>query len=112
MARIKELYTKLPKSKFDLFSYEIDWESLFDQDVISRICKPWIGKKIKELMGVEEPTMINMVVKLLLQKCTQDTLLKKISSILDDASEEFVEKLWKLIVFEDIKIKDGIYSLN
>jgi len=101
---------KLPKSKEDLLAYEINWESLFDQEVISKICKPWIGKKIKEYMGVEEPTMINMVVKLLLQKCSQEQLLKKISGILDDASEEFVEKLWKVIVFEDMKIKDGIYN--
>jgi hypothetical protein len=34
-------------------------------------------------------------------------LFGKIESILDDASEEFVEKLWRLIVFEDLKIKNA-----
>ena len=61
-------------------------------------------------MGVEEPMMISIVVKLLNQKCTHDKLLEKMSSILDDASQEFVKKLWKLIVFEDLKIKAGLYN--
>jgi hypothetical protein len=31
-------------------------------------------------------------------------------NIMDDACEEFVEKLWKVIVFEDMKIRAGMYS--
>ena len=56
-------------------------------------------------MGAEEQSMINIVVKLLKQKCTDRQLFGKIENILDEASEEFVEKLWRLIVFEDLKIK-------
>jgi len=39
-------------------------------------------------------------------------LLNKISNILDDASEEFVEKLWRVLVFEDMKLRAGFrYTL-
>jgi hypothetical protein len=69
-----------------LFAYSLDWNKLNDANVVNRICRPWIAKKIKELMGVEEPMMINIVVKLLLQKCSHSQLLHKIESILDDAS--------------------------
>lgn len=110
LERIKALYQQLPKSQDALYKYEIDWESLFANEVITKICTPWIGKKILDLMGVEEPTMITIVVRLLQQKCSQQQLLNKITNILDDAAPEFVEKLWKVIVFEDMKIKDGIYS--
>ena len=57
---------RLPKTTEDLFAHNIDWDKLISADIILRICKPWIGKKIKEYMGVEEPMMINIVVKLLL----------------------------------------------
>ena len=61
-------------------------------------------------MGAEEPTMINIVVKLLMQKCTKDQLLNKIQDILDEAAEEFVEKLWRVLVFEDMKVQAGLYG--
>ena len=97
----------LPKQVDQLFAYELDWNRLNEANVVNRICRPWIAKKIKELMGVEEPMMINIVVKLLMQKCTHTQLLQKIESILDEASQDFVEKLWRVIVFEDIKLKNG-----
>ena len=61
-------------------------------------------------MGAEEPMMINIVIKLLKQKCTETQLLNKIQNILDEASEEFVEKLWRVLVFEDMKIEAGLYE--
>jgi len=30
---------------------------------------------------------------------------------LDEASEEFVEKLWRVLVFEDMKIEEGLYKM-
>ena len=68
----------MPKSKEEIFAYAIDWPSLLQYDIIQKICKPWVGKKIFEYMGVEEPTMINIVLKLLNQKCTEKQLLSKI----------------------------------
>ena len=108
MLKIKDLYKQLPSKKEELFAYQLDWASLLDYSIITKICRPWIAKKIKEYMGVEEPMMINIVLKLLNQKCTDKQLLGKINNILDDASEEFVEKLWRVLVFEDMKIKAEI----
>lgn len=45
---------KLPKSKEDIFKYQFNWNNLFKYDVIEKVGRPWIGKKIKEYMGVEE----------------------------------------------------------
>ena len=97
----------IPQKKQELFEYKLDWNLLFENETIEKVCRPWIAKKIIEYMGAEEQSMINIVVKLLKQKCTDRQLFGKIESILDDASEEFVEKLWRLIVFEDLKIKNA-----
>jgi hypothetical protein len=107
--QIKQLYMQMPKQKDELYSYEIDWESLFDHELIQSVCRPWIAKKINEYMGEEEPLMINIVIKLLMQKCTSEQLFNKMQNIMDDACDEFVEKLWRVIVFEDIKIKAEMY---
>lgn len=95
----------IPSKKQELFEYKLEWNLLFENEIIEKVCRPWIAKKIVEYMGTEEQSMINIVIKLLKQKCTDRQLLGKIENILDDASEEFVEKLWRLIVFEDLKIK-------
>lgn len=100
----------MPKKKEEIFAHQLKWQSLFDHNIIEQICRPWIAKKIREYMGAEEPMMINIVIKLLKQKCTETQLLNKIQNILDEASEEFVEKLWRVLVFEDMKIEAGLYN--
>ena len=100
----------MPKQMEEIYKYQLDWNSIFDYNIIEKICRPWIGKKIKEYMGNEEQLMINIVIKLLNQKCTEKQLFNKIQNILDEESQEFVDKLWKVLVFEDMKIKDGIYD--
>lgn len=102
----------MPKTKEKLFEYEIEWQGLFDCNIIQLVCRPWIAKKILEYMGEEEPVMINIVVKLLNQKCSSEQMRSKMQDIMDDACDEFVEKLWKVIVFEDVKIRAGVYNLN
>lgn len=68
--KIKELYKELPKKKEELFDYTLDWDSLLKYEIINKTCRPWIAKKINEYMGAEEQSMIQLVLKLLNQKCT------------------------------------------
>jgi hypothetical protein len=37
-------------------------------EVIERVARAWIGKKIKEYMGVEEQSVVNMIIKILNQR--------------------------------------------
>lgn len=34
-------------------------------EVLDKVARPWIGKRIKEYMGVEEPSVIQHIVKIL-----------------------------------------------
>jgi hypothetical protein len=43
----------------------LNWGSLIKHEVIEKIGRPWIGKKIKEYMNVEDQAVINMIVKVL-----------------------------------------------
>ena len=89
-----------------MFAYDLDWDKLFQAKVLKRVFRPFVGKKIEELMGVEEESIIEIIVKLLEKRCTPAILLKKIGTILESDAPGFVEKLWRVVVFEDMKIKE------
>lgn len=94
MERTKELYKRLPKSKEDVFNYRINWNALYKFDVIEKVARPWIGKKLKEYVGEEEYSFIQLVIKKLNSKCSPEDVKKIASGFLDKESEEFVMKLW------------------
>jgi hypothetical protein len=48
----------LPKEKEEIFKYQLNWSALARHEVFDKVCRPWIGKKIKEFMGVEELSVI------------------------------------------------------
>jgi hypothetical protein len=37
--------------------------------------------------------------------------MSKVGGILDEDSEEFVFRLWQVVLFEDLKSKGGVYDL-
>ena len=60
----------MPKGKEAIFAHSLDWDILLQFDVINKVCRPWIAKRVKEYMGDEEDTMIMIVIALLNQRCT------------------------------------------
>ena len=45
---------RLPREREEVFRVEIDWNQLINMGVIERVVRPWVAKKIKEYLGVEE----------------------------------------------------------
>jgi hypothetical protein len=79
--------------------------------VLERLGRPWIGKKIKDYMGVEEPTVVQMILRLLQGKgLTPQALRDKLKDVLDEKTEEFVMRLWQTLLFEQMKIEEGLYE--
>ena len=62
--------------------------------MIERIVRPWVAKKIKEYLGVEEEAMIRLVINHVTNRLSAQSLLDKVAPILDDVAEIFVIKLW------------------
>ena len=93
----KEIYLRLPKARDEIFAAEIDWEALRAHNVVELKAKPWITKKIKEYLGVEEFAMISLVmghISSTTQPVSIESLLAKVGDILDEVAEQFVIKLW------------------
>ena len=52
-----------------------------------------------EYLGEEEADMIRFILRELNNKTTPQSLLEQIADVFDDVAEEFVMKLWKMLVF-------------
>ena len=108
LEKSKELYMKMPKKKKDIFEYNLDWSILFKHNTLERVVRPWLAKMVKKYLGQEEESMVSMVLKKLQQKVQPKILIQEIEKILDDDSEEFVQKLWQTLIFEDMKGREGL----
>ncbi len=69
-----------------------------------------MGKKIKEYMGVEDQTVVQMIIKVLNSRPSVQQLREKLKNVLDDKTEEFVVKVWQSMLFEQMKAEEGLYS--
>ena len=52
----------LPKEKDQIYAFELQYEVLEEHTIVERIVRPWVAKKIKEYLGVEEEAMIRLVI--------------------------------------------------
>ncbi len=78
----------LPKAKEEILSHSLDFTAMQTLNLLEKVVRPWVAKKIKELLGVEEQAMINLVlVHLKSGTATSDSMMAKVGGILDEDSE-------------------------
>jgi RNA-binding protein 25 len=109
--KTKQIYLSLPKGRDEILGCSLDFAAMQPLNLLEKVVRPWVAKKIKELLGVEEQAMINLVVGHLKSgSATSESMMTKVSGILDEDSEQFVLKLWQVLIFEHLKVKGGIYN--
>ncbi|KAK7407260.1 hypothetical protein VNO78_09013 [Psophocarpus tetragonolobus] len=103
----KQLIDMIPKTKEELFSYEIDW-TVYDKHQLHERMRPWISKKIKEFLGEEETTLIDYIVSSTQEHVKASQMLERLQIILDEEAEMFVLKMWRMLIFEIKKVETGL----
>ncbi|XP_058193203.1 RNA-binding motif protein 25 isoform X7 [Rhododendron vialii] len=103
----KQLIDLIPKTKDELFSYEINW-AIYDKNELHDRMRPWISKKITEFLGEEETTLVDFIVSSTQEHVKASEMLGRLQSILDDEAEMFVLKMWRMLIFEIKKIETGL----
>ncbi|CAJ2647574.1 unnamed protein product [Trifolium pratense] len=106
-AKAKQLIDTIPKTKEELFSYEIDW-AVYDKHQLHDRLRPWISKKIKDFLGEEENTLIDYIVSSTQEHVKASQMLDRLQIILDDEAEMFVLKMWRMLIFEIKKVETGL----
>jgi RNA-binding protein 25 len=101
--RQKLLVDQIPTEKNEVFAYPIDWLKADRIDVIDKSMKPWIQKKVVEYLGEEEETLISFILSKLKSHCSPENLLKELEAVLEEDTEPFVIKLWRMLIFMLLK---------
>lgn len=96
---IKNLIEKIPTVKDELFAYPLKWD-IVDQGLVDKRIKPWVNKKIFEYIGEEEETLVDFICSKVLSKCNAKRILEDVAMVLDEESEVFVVKMWRLLIYE------------
>ena len=60
-------------------------------------------KRTKEYLGEEVESLTSFIVTQLKSRCRPQELLEELSTILEDDSEAFLLKLWRMIVYYSLK---------
>ncbi|XP_019171232.1 PREDICTED: RNA-binding protein 25 isoform X2 [Ipomoea nil] len=105
----KQLIDMIPKTKNELFSYEINW-AIYDKNELHERMRPWIAKKITEFLGEEEPTLVDYIVSSTQEHVKAAEMLERLQAILDEEAEMFVLKMWRMLIFEVKKVETGLAS--
>ncbi|MED6143664.1 hypothetical protein PIB30_007964 [Stylosanthes scabra] len=103
----KQLIDMIPKTKEELFSYEINW-AVYDKHQLHDRMRPWISKKIEEFLGEEENTLIDYIVASTVEHVKASEMLSRLQMILDEEAEMFVLKMWRMLIFEIKKVETGL----
>lgn len=98
----------MPQTKQDLWSYPVDWEMLSKSVIIERKIRPWLHKKSIEYMGEVEDNFINIIEIRLVKSSRPERIVRDLRELLEEEAEDFVVKLWKMLIFELLKLKNGI----
>jgi RNA-binding protein 25 len=101
----KKLVSLLPKTLSELIQYPIKWEAFeyASSETHDRI-SAWIDKKITEFMGGEEPSFCAFIVEQVRSQTSPGDMLKSLQSVLDEDTEDFVRKLYQVLIYETEKI--------
>jgi RNA-binding protein 25 len=85
----KQIFEMIPKSKEDLFKFSIDWSVVYKYNILENKIKPWLGKKLKEYIGEDEPNLIAMIIKKLGNKASPYEIMEKIKVVFDEDTEVY-----------------------
>ena len=98
----------LPRSKKDIFAYKMDYSVLEKYDINERTIRGWLEKKMVAYLGNQEDSMIALILALIGKRVGPNEIMKQIQLVFEEKTEEFVMNLWKALIFEDMKGREGL----
>ncbi|EUT90110.1 hypothetical protein PFAG_01310 [Plasmodium falciparum Santa Lucia] len=112
----KKILEKVPSSEEHIFNFPIEWNIPNFKNNISTKLKPWIYKKITEYIGADEKDIIeeisNYFVKQILNETSPKNMLVEAEKFLDSDGKIFILNMYKLIIFEQLKVQNEIQNKN
>jgi len=102
---MRRLIQQVPTDKAKAFAYDIDWQSVHDHNIIEKKLRPWVKKKVTEYLGAEEQGMIEFIMRKVASHTKPDLILSELEGFLDEEAENFTLKMWRMLIFEVLRVK-------
>ncbi|ULT88695.1 hypothetical protein L3Y34_007716 [Caenorhabditis briggsae] len=106
-ALTKQIIKKIPLTKEELFVHKIEWDQL-DQKWMDTRIRPWVSKKVSSFLGEEDKSLCDFICEQIGQQATPEQILKDVAMIIDEDAEQFVVKMWRLLIYEGQARRMGI----
>jgi RNA-binding protein 25 len=100
----RRLMAAIPKDREAVFAHAVRWAE-YDRapaDVRARVAG-WVGKKIRELLGQEEPSFCEFILEQVALHAPAAAMLARLQDVLDEDAGAFVTKLFQVLIFETEK---------
>jgi len=102
---MRRLIQQVPTEKAKAFAFEIDWDVVHDNQIIEKKLRPWVRKKVTEYLGSEEQGMIDFIMRKVSGQAPPATILAELEGFLDEEAENFTLKMWRMLIFEVLRVK-------
>ncbi|KAF1751767.1 hypothetical protein GCK72_018321 [Caenorhabditis remanei] len=103
----KQIIKKIPLTKEELFVHKIEWDQLDRKWMDNRI-RPWVAKKVNAFLGEDDQSLCDFICEQIGKQATPEEILKDIAMIIDEDAEQFVIKMWRLLIYEGQARRMGI----
>jgi len=101
----KQLLDKVPKRRSELFTFPLAWNSLAQNRILEKRLGPFVSKLFVEYLGQDDRSLVQMVSKMVVNRETPEKILGKIEKFLDVEADAFVKRMWRMLVFEHLKLE-------
>jgi len=102
---MRRLIHQVPTDKAKAFAYDIDWKCVDDHDILEKKLRPWVKKKVTEYLGQEEQGMIDFIMRKVKSQTSPQKILDELEGFLDEEAENFTLKMWRMLIFEVLRVK-------
>jgi len=100
--RLKMLVDQIPTTREELFAYPIAWNVVDHCNIAETVMLPWVAKKTEEYLGEEEESLTSFIIDNIKGHCQPSKLLEELSMVLDDDSEQFTLKIWRMLIYHTL----------
>jgi len=102
---MRRLIQQVPTDKPRAFAFDIDWDAVNHYNIIEKKLRPWVKKKVTEYLGAEEQGMIEFIMRKVSAREKPDKILAELEGFLDEEAENFTLKMWRMLIFEVLRVK-------
>ncbi|KAF2877421.1 hypothetical protein BDV95DRAFT_559217 [Massariosphaeria phaeospora] len=103
----KQVVKGIPQDKDGLWNWPVSWKHLLKKH-IDKDLKDWAAKKVLDYLGIQEDMVVDAIVDHLRSRGGPQELVEELEMALEEESESFVKKLWRMVIYYSEMEKQGI----